>query len=405
MRETFAKYPRSMWLMLAVFFCNRAAASLIWPFLSLYMSDSLKAPLEVVTALISLQAFAGLLATSVVGVIMDKFGRKRAMAAGVGRLERGADRYEQRPRTLAVAILLIFYGIFQPIFYIGAFAMVADMARPDDRAGAYAIARTVSNLSIAIGPAAGGLFIAATHIPSYYITAVINVALVIPFLLFVAETAPQKPPDETQKQAFATSGGYRYMLADRPFVTFFAAYLTLEFAVSLVFTLMPVYVQQNFNIPPEQYSLMLSINAGMVVLFQVGMTRFTSRYRPLPMLMIGTGFYFIGLMGYAFSSVLLHFCISMAIMTVGELMVAPTTASFIANLAPDDMRARYMGIFSVAYTISSGIGPMIGGFLSDRIAPVAIWYGGATAAMLALAGFALLNRRSLKRLEVDYSVT
>lgn len=405
MRETFAKYPRSMWLMLAVFFCNRAAASLIWPFLSLYMSDSLKAPLEVVTALISLQAFAGLLATSVVGVIMDKFGRKRAMAAGLVAWSVVLIGMSSAHELWQWAILLIFYGIFQPIFYIGAFAMVADMARPDDRAGAYAIARTVSNLSIAIGPAAGGLFIAATHIPSYYITAVINVALVIPFLLFVAETAPQKPPDETQKQAFATSGGYRYMLADRPFVTFFAAYLTLEFAVSLVFTLMPVYVQQNFNIPPEQYSLMLSINAGMVVLFQVGMTRFTSRYRPLPMLMIGTGFYFIGLMGYAFSSVLLHFCISMAIMTVGELMVAPTTASFIANLAPDDMRARYMGIFSVAYTISSGIGPMIGGFLSDRIAPVAIWYGGATAAMLALAGFALLNRRSLKRLEVDYSVT
>ena len=119
MRETFAKYPRSMWLMLAVFFCNRAAASLIWPFLSLYMSESLKAPLEVITALISLQAFAGLLATSVVGIIMDKFGRKRAMAVGLVAWSVVLIGMSGAHELWQWAVLLIFYGIFQPIFYVG----------------------------------------------------------------------------------------------------------------------------------------------------------------------------------------------------------------------------------------------------------------------------------------------
>jgi MFS family permease len=392
MRRSFNKYPRSLWLMLGVFFCNRAAAALIWPFLSLYMRESLGAPLETVTLLISLQSLAGLLATSVIGVIMDRFGRKKAMAFGLLAWSAVLIGMSSAHDLGQWAILLIFYGIFQPAFYVGAFAMVADMVEPDERAGAYALARTVSNLAIAIGPAAGALFIAATHIPSYHITATINILLLVPFLLLVAETAPQKQAAKNEPAA----GGYRHMARDRAFLTFFAAYLMLEFAVSMVFTLMPVYVKENYGIPQEQYSLLLSVNAGMIVVFQVATTRLTSRYRPLLMLIIGTIFYTLGIIGYAFSSLLLHFVVTMAVMTVGELIVAPTSASYVANLAPVNMRARYMGIFSVAYTISSGIGPMIGGYLSDHIAPAAIWYGGAAAAMLAVLGYTVMYQRSIR---------
>ena len=49
------------------------------------------------------------------------------------------------------------YGILQPIFYIGVYAMIADMVRPDERTGAFAIIRTVSNFAIAIGPAIFGV--------------------------------------------------------------------------------------------------------------------------------------------------------------------------------------------------------------------------------------------------------
>ena len=52
-------------------------------------------------------------------------------------------------------------------------------------------------------------------------------------------------------------------------------------------------------------------------------------------------------------------------MTVGELMVSPTSNALVANMAPPDKRARYMGIYSLTYTFGTGIGPVMGGVLSD----------------------------------------
>lgn len=383
-----SRYSRAFWVLLFLFFINRMSAALIWPFLSLYIHEQLNIPLAAVGSLLSLQAFSGLLGSSVIGVIMDRFGRKRAMAIGLLAWSAVLIGMSLSTQIWQWAVLLCLYGVFQSAFYIGSFAMIADIVQPEDRTSAYAVTRTFTNLAIAVGPLVGAFF-TALSISFYHATAVISVLLVVPFVLLIRETMPEKQ----EASASATAlGGYRFMLKDKPFLAFFGSYLTLELAITLVFTLLPVYVKDNFAIPKEQYSAILSVNALMIVFFQVIVSRVTSRYRALPMLVLGCAFYVMGLLSFAFSSALLHFGISMAVMTIGELIVAPTSSSFVANLAPINMRARYMGLFSVAYTISSGIGPVIGGILSDNIAPVAIWYGGAVAAFCGLLGFVAMMR-------------
>lgn len=85
----------------------------------------------------------------------------------------------------------------------------------------------------------------------------------------------------------------------------------------------------------------------------------------------------------------------MVIVTIGELMVAPTGLALTARLAPADMRARYMGVYSITYTLAAGIAPVVGGQLNDRIGPDAIWYGGLLLGVGAALGFFLLQRANL----------
>jgi MFS family permease len=79
-------------------------------------------------------------------------------------------------------------------------------------------------------------------------------------------------------------------------------------------------------------------------------------------------------------------------MTIGELMISPTSNALVANMAPPDKRARYMGIYSLTYTFGTGIGPVAGGVLSDSFGPSAIWFGGAFAALAAAVGFYMMLR-------------
>lgn len=84
----------------------------------------------------------------------------------------------------------------------------------------------------------------------------------------------------------------------------------------------------------------------------------------------------------------------MVVMTIGELILIPTSNTYTANLAPADMRGRYMSIYGLTHSVASGIAPLLGGFLSDTIAPRATWVGGGILGAVAVLAFLWLVIRS-----------
>lgn len=406
-------FPPIFWLLLACFFINRLGASLIWPFITLYIREQTASPLgmlglftqqsfvgltaatrslnvplalSTITTLLSLQAISSIIGTSLISTLMDHFGRKYIMVFGLIAFSfllvfMGSARF-----LWQWVILIPLYGILQPIFYIGVYAMVADMVKPEERTSAFAVIRTIANFAIAIGPAIFGVIIARSHAAAYYISIFINIVVLIPLVFFIRETLPQK----TSTTRIST--GYRDILRDRPFVIFIAVFTLIEIAIALVFNLLAVYTKENFGIPENQFGQMLAINALMVVFLQFGVTRITRNYRPLLIMAIGSLLYTFGLIGFGISTLLPHFMIAMVIMTFGELMVSPTGNALVANMAPSDKRARYMGIYSLTYTFGTGVGPVAGGILSDSFGPSAIWFGGAFTALLAAVGFVFMLR-------------
>ena len=84
----------------------------------------------------------------------------------------------------------------------------------------------------------------------------------------------------------------------------------------------------------------------------------------------------------------------MVVMTIGELIIVPTSSTYIANLAPVDMRGRYMSFYALTWGVAAGIGPVFGGFLNDIIGPKAIWLGGAVAGGLGVFFFLILARQA-----------
>jgi len=83
------------------------------------------------------------------------------------------------------------------------------------------------------------------------------------------------------------------------------------------------------------------------------------------------------------------FC--MVVMTIGELMLIPTSNTYTANLAPADMRGRYMSIYGLTHSVAAGIAPLLGGLLSDTIAPRATWIGGGLLGIISILVFLILS--------------
>jgi MFS family permease len=389
MRGTAEGYPRPFWILFWGSLINSAGSGMVWPFLTIYVRQLLQLPLTTVTLLFTFNSVAGLAAMSFVGPAVDRFGRKRAMVLGLTANCLVLFSMSLAHSWAAWAVLMVAWGALGPLYRVGADAMVADLTEPERRASAYSLLRTAGNLGFSIGPAIGGFITSASYAVAFYLASGVQATFAALVGLGTRETLPSR----VQAQVGARSSGLGPVLRDRRFLAFCAIFTLATMPSALMMMLLAVYAKENFGVPESQYGFIMTTNAIMVVLFQYAVTRASAPYRPLRVLALGALLYGAGTGSVALGRGFWGFWISMVVLTLGELLLAPTGTAFAANLAPADMRGRYMGIYGLSWGVSVGVAPVIGGWLSDNVAPAAIWYAGLTMGLAAALGFVVLDHR------------
>ncbi|MGD8585832.1 MAG: MFS transporter [Chloroflexota bacterium] len=386
------QYSPQFWLILGGLLIGTIGSSMVFPFLTIYVSEKLALPLTDVASLITLNGFIGLAASFVAGPITDRFGRKWVMVLSL--IGNGVTYYlfRQAETYLFFATLMAMRGLFHPMYKVGTSAMVTDLVTPEQRVDAFALMRTADNLGIAIGPAIGG-FVAATSYNASFTTASMTLLIFgLSIALFAQETVPREAPDimgpEAKKRP---SAGYGEVIKDRQFLAFVFSFTLFKICSVMLWALLAVYAKQNYGLPENQYGFIPTTNALMVVLFQVLATRITRRYLPLPVMAVGTLVYALGVTSIAAGQGFWGFWLSFVVVTIGELMIMPTSTTFVANLAPIDKRGRYMSFFSLSQGAGRGIAPLLGGLLNDHIGPKAIWYGGGLIGLASAACYAVMG--------------
>ena len=113
--------------MIAGIVISTAGGSMIWPFLLIYVSGKLNLPLSTVATLISINAGTGLFASFLAGTLADKIGRKVVMVFSLA-MNGIAYFFLMRAETYPhFVILMLIIGFSNPLYQVGADAMLADM--------------------------------------------------------------------------------------------------------------------------------------------------------------------------------------------------------------------------------------------------------------------------------------
>jgi MFS family permease len=402
-RHYYRKYPDQFWLLFFGMLISTIGTSMVWPFLTIYIRQTLNVPLTTVASLLTISSVCSLLTSSFVGQLSDRFGRRTVMAFSL--LVNGVTFYlfSRAGALPQFAILMAVRGGISRIYRIAADALVADLMPGEERLEAYSLLRMANNTGIAIGPSIGGFLALTSYNTAFYIASTILVLFSLVIFFTLKETLPGKTSPQTQeaRPQPARKGLLGPVLKDLRFLGFAGAYTMTRMSSILVFTLLAVYAKENFGVSESQYGLLMAINAGMVVFFQVLVTRLTRRFNTLGLLIVGSLFYSVGVGSIAFGSTFFAFAASIVIMTIGELLIAPTATTTVANLAPSDMHGRYLGAFWVTVEIARAIGPVVGGLLNDNLAPAAIWYAGGAMALLGALMFARMARGQKKVIQFN----
>jgi MFS family permease len=406
-------YPTQFWLMFFGMIISTIGSSMVWPFLMMFATGQIGLSKTAAGSLLTINSAVSMAAAFLAGPVIDRLGRKWIMAVSLLGISGVYIFYTQADSYLFVAVLMALTGFFNPLYRVGADAMMADLIPSPQRPEGYALLRMANNLGIAIGPAIGGM-LAVTSYDISFLGAAAGMGLyglVIAF--FARETLPPRAllhseaadgavdgddhsgaATPTQKERL---GGYLTVLRDRPFLSFIIAFTITQFCAALIWVMLGVHAQDNYGLREDQYGLIPITNAVMVVGLQAVVTRQTRRHAPLPVLAVGSFFYAAAVTSVAFGAGFWGFWLSMIIMTTGELMLMPTSTTYTADLAPAHMRGRYMSVYSLTWGIAQGIAPLAGGLLADQVSPSAPWLAGGAAGMLAVLAFVVLARRTARR--------
>jgi MFS family permease len=399
-RNTYQKFNRNFWILVAASFIDSVGGALIFPFLTLYMTRKFNVGMtEVGTMFLVWGLGSGLLGNTLGGAITDKFGRKKSIIFGLIASATSALAMVFIKDIVLFYIVIGVIGIFEDIAGPARQAMIADLVPENIRTDAYGVMRIVFNLAVTIGPAIGGLMAAKSFSLLFIIDFFISLAAAGFVLLFLPESKPQvaeHQPEESLKETFR---GYRKVFKDKLFIAFVVVGILETLMYFNMNSTLSVFLVNYRGINTTQWGYILSLNAVMVVVLQVFFSRLVSAWKPMLTMALGNILYVIGFSMYGYVNSYGMFLVAMVIITVGEMIIAPVAQSLVAHFAPEDMRGRYMAVNALAWIIPVSIGPLGAGFIMDNFDPRILWFVAGGIGLLDVAGFLLLHFKAGKKFE------
>ncbi len=384
------EFPRKFWIVVGVSFIDHVGGTMLFPFFSLYITQKFNVGMTEAGIVLGIFALSGLFGQMIGGALTDKFGRRNLIIFGLvfsalSTLTLGLVKDFSVLIPLAVVI-----GLLSDMAGPAHGAMIADILPEQKRQEGFGILRVVGNMAWIIGPTIGGFVAAKSFLALFIIDAIISCVVALLFFLFISETKPETHEEHKQESLIKTFLGYGKVVTNKAFMAFLVALILMGLVYQQMYNSLSVYLRDVHNIDPSGYGFLLTASAVVVILFQFSVTRYIKNKAPFVIMAVGTLFYMIGFSMFGFVNAYWMFVAAIIVVTMGEMLVVPTSQVLVAGFAPEDMRGRYMGVFGMTWSIPGVVAPYLAGVILDNLDPNLLWYiGGILCAVAAFAFFGL----------------
>jgi len=390
-QRIYREYPRNFWVVISALFVDRLGGALIFPFIALFITAKFAVGMTEVGQLFAVVAVTSVFGSMIGGALTDKFGRKTMIIFGlvVSAFTALLLGFVDNLDVIYVAGMVV--GLFGNIGGPAQQAVIADILPEEKRVDGFGLLRIVANLAVTIGPAIGGVLATHSYLWLFILDAIASSATAVIVLLAIPETKPQTREGDPPETLVQTLRGYWGVLGDGSFMAFILASVLMVSVYVQMNTTLPVYLRDVHGIPDQGYGYIISLNAGMVVLFQFWITRRIKHLPPMIVMAVGTLLFAFGFSMYGFVSTYVLFMFAMVIITIGEMFVAPVGQALVAGFAPEHMRGRYMAMYGFSWTIPLAFSPWVAGVIADNHSPYMVWYLCGVVSLIAIAGYLAMH--------------
>lgn len=390
LNKIYHEFPRLFWIVVGASFVDGVGGTLLFPFFALYITQKFGVGMTQAGILLGMSSLFGLVGSMIGGALTDKFGRKQLILFGLVFSALSTLGFGFVNNFTLLFPLVIVVGLLSSVAQPAQQAMIADILPEKQRQEGFGILRVVGNLAWIIGPTIGGFLANINFFYLFVIDSIMSCLVAVIIYRVIPETRPEPHAHEKGESLLKTITGYRWVARDTAFMSFIVANILMLLVYQQMYGSLSVYLRDHHGINPQGYGFLMTTSAITVVLFQFWLTRQIKNRPPFLMMAFGTVFYVIGFVLFGIVSTFVLFALNIVIITIGEMIVVPTSQALVAGFAPEKMRGRYMAVAGLSWAIPSTIGPGAAGYILDNYNPNLLWYlGGALCGLSVLAYYFL----------------
>jgi MFS family permease len=367
-----------VWALMATHFVSRAGG-VARAFLVLFLTQERGLAPTTAGAVVAAVGIGDIGSQLLGGWLGDRIGRRHTMLLGflgtaVALVALGS--VETLPAICAAAVGV---GLMAELFRPVGSAAVADLPA-QERLRAYGSLFWAANVGFTVSTVAAGVLVQHGYGILFWINAAASVLAALIVWRHVPETRPST--QEAPRRALLP------VLLRDPLMLAMTAIHVVYFTMFLqTFSTLPLVMAADGH-GPGTYGAMLTLNGILIVVVQPIAVRLldgrdTAPVLAVSMLLVGIGG---GLAAVVHGGTGLAG--SILLWTLGQIGVSVVFGATFARLAPADLRSRYMGVASTAWSVGAVLGPLLGTALLDHAGRTVLW---AACTVTGLALYAALR--------------
>jgi predicted MFS family arabinose efflux permease len=388
--DNFRGFSREIWILTLITFINRAG-TMVLPFLSKYLKEDLHFSYSQVGWIMVSFGCGSILGSWLGGKLSDKIGFYKIMIFSL--LTSGFAFFGLQFITsfegliIAMFLIMTVADMFRPAMFVS----LGAYAKPENRTRALTLVRLAINLGFAAGPAIGGLLIMSVGYKGlFWVDGASCILAILIFWIKVKEKKKSKYTDKEHPGEVLTHSVFK----DTPFWIFLTGTLITGILFFQLFTTVPLYHKEQFNLSEFQTGLLLTLNGVLVFFLEMPIVSYIEKNKINKLKVIT-----YGCLAMAISIFLLLvnnwagiLIIMMIFMTFAEMFAFPFSNSFAMSRAPKGHEGRYMAIFTMSYSLAHILSAKTGMEIIDLFSYQTNWFFMGTLGIIGVLLFILTKK-------------
>jgi len=371
MRSFWGALPAEGRWLLSTVVVQTLGRGLTLPFTIIYLHEVRGFDLGLSGGLMSVIAITGLIVTGPGGSLIDRYGARSILLAGLTSMIAGCVllAFATHPAIAAIALVLI--GVNFGVSWPGFNALIASVVDGDLRQQYFGVNFALVNLGIGIGGIIGGFYVDVDAPETFTLIFLIDAATsLIPMALLLGPLRHVRTQAEPTVDEPA-GGGYLDILRKPAvlwvtlltFIAMFIGYGQMEAGL-------PAYAREVAEVSTRVIGFAFTVNTAVIVLLQFTVLNRIKGRRRTRVMMVMAGVWaaawlILGAAGLLPDTLTAAICVLafMGVFAFGETLLQPTVPAIYNDLASDHNRGRYNAINSAAFQGGAITGPIAAGLL------------------------------------------